>query len=107
MPRKPPRETPIERMFREASGYKMPALIRRILLRKPRPKFKRGFTKRHMLEFPDHKNCESYLCSDCDWRHDIRLFDINPGEFWTALGMFEMHDCFKHKPNKTPDSSQG
>jgi hypothetical protein len=41
MPRKPPRETPIERMFREASGYKMPASIRRILLRKPRPKLKR------------------------------------------------------------------
>jgi hypothetical protein len=40
MPRKPPRETPIERMFREASGYKMPASIRRILLRKPRPKLK-------------------------------------------------------------------
>jgi hypothetical protein len=34
MPRKPPRETPVERIFREVSGYKMPASIRRILLPK-------------------------------------------------------------------------
>jgi hypothetical protein len=37
MLRKPSQETPVERIFREVCGYKMPASIRRILLRKPRP----------------------------------------------------------------------
>ena len=40
MPRKPGRETPVERIFREVTGQKMPASIRRILLRKPKEKLK-------------------------------------------------------------------
>ncbi len=34
MPRKPPRETPVERIFREVTGNKMPAVVKRILLPK-------------------------------------------------------------------------
>jgi hypothetical protein len=37
MPHKP-RETPIERIFREVTGRKMPQSIKLILLRKPRAK---------------------------------------------------------------------
>jgi hypothetical protein len=38
MRHKPRRETPIERIFREVMGHKMPLAIRRVLLRKRRPK---------------------------------------------------------------------
>jgi len=37
MPLKPRHETPIERIFREVTGRKMPASVKRILLPKPRP----------------------------------------------------------------------
>jgi hypothetical protein len=40
MPLKPRRETPIERIFREVTGRKMPPAIKRILLRKPAVKGK-------------------------------------------------------------------
>jgi hypothetical protein len=40
MTRRPSRETPVERIFREVTGEKMPASIRRILLRKPKAKLK-------------------------------------------------------------------
>jgi hypothetical protein len=33
-----PRETPIERIFREVTGRQMPQSVKRILLRKPRAK---------------------------------------------------------------------
>ena len=39
MPKKPHRETPVERIFREVTGRKMPPSVRRILL--PRPTAKR------------------------------------------------------------------
>jgi hypothetical protein len=35
---KPQRETPIERIYREVMGHKMPLAIRRVLLRKRKPK---------------------------------------------------------------------
>jgi hypothetical protein len=38
MPKKPHRETPIERIFREVTGRKMPPSVRRILLPKRRTK---------------------------------------------------------------------
>jgi hypothetical protein len=38
MPRKPSRETPVERIYREVTGQKMPDSIKRILLRKPKIK---------------------------------------------------------------------
>jgi hypothetical protein len=38
MPHKPHRETPIERIYREVTGRKMPLAIRRVLLRKPKSK---------------------------------------------------------------------
>jgi hypothetical protein len=41
MPRKP-RETPIERIFREVTGREMPQSVRLILLRKPRAEPKEG-----------------------------------------------------------------
>jgi hypothetical protein len=34
------KETPIERIFRKVTGYKMPQSVRRILLRKPTSKRK-------------------------------------------------------------------
>ena len=34
MPKKPPRETPVERIYREVTGKKMPAVVKRILLPK-------------------------------------------------------------------------
>ena len=37
MPLKPRRETPIERIFREVTGRKMPATVKRVLLPKRRP----------------------------------------------------------------------
>jgi hypothetical protein len=37
MPLKPPRETPIERIYREVTGNKMPAVVKRVLLPKRRP----------------------------------------------------------------------
>ena len=37
MPLKPRRETPIERIYREVTGYKMPAAVKRELLPKRRP----------------------------------------------------------------------
>jgi hypothetical protein len=37
MPFKPRRETPIERIFREVTGRKMPATVKRVLLPKRRP----------------------------------------------------------------------
>jgi hypothetical protein len=40
MPHKPHRQTPIERIFREVTGHKMPQSVRRILLRKRRAKDK-------------------------------------------------------------------
>jgi hypothetical protein len=40
MLRRPRRETPIERIFREVTGRKMSAAIKRILLRKPTAKRK-------------------------------------------------------------------
>jgi hypothetical protein len=41
MVRHPPaRETPIERIYREENGKKMPDAIKRILLKIPRPKIK-------------------------------------------------------------------
>jgi hypothetical protein len=41
MPRKP-RETPIDRIYREVMGRDMPRPIKLILLRKPRAKTKKG-----------------------------------------------------------------
>jgi hypothetical protein len=38
MPHKPHRETPIERIYREVMGRKMALAVRRVLLRKRRPK---------------------------------------------------------------------
>jgi hypothetical protein len=38
MPHKPHRETPIERIYREVIGRKMPLAVRRVLLRKRKPK---------------------------------------------------------------------
>jgi hypothetical protein len=38
MPRRPHRETTIERIYREVMGRKMPPAIRHILLRKRKPK---------------------------------------------------------------------
>jgi hypothetical protein len=40
MPYKPQRETPIQRIFREVMGRKMPPSVMRILLRKRRAKTK-------------------------------------------------------------------
>jgi hypothetical protein len=40
MPHKPLRETPIERIFREVTGRKMPPSLKRILLRKRKAKAK-------------------------------------------------------------------
>ena len=40
VPRKPHFETPIERIFREATGRKMPPSVKRILLRKRKDKGK-------------------------------------------------------------------
>jgi hypothetical protein len=40
-PPSPARETPIERIYREVNGEKMPDAIMRILLKIPRPKIKR------------------------------------------------------------------
>ena len=37
MPFKPRRETPIERIYREVTGNKMPAVVKRVLLPKRRP----------------------------------------------------------------------
>ena len=37
MPLKPRRETPIERIYREVTGNKMPAVVKRVLLPKRRP----------------------------------------------------------------------
>ena len=37
MPLKPRRETPIERIYREVTGNKMPAVVKRLLLPKRRP----------------------------------------------------------------------
>jgi len=37
MPLKPCRETPIERIYREVTGNKMPAVVKRVLLPKRRP----------------------------------------------------------------------
>jgi hypothetical protein len=41
MPPKPRRETPIERIFREVTGRKMPPSVKRILLRKRKATRKR------------------------------------------------------------------
>jgi hypothetical protein len=38
MPRRPHRETTIERIYREVTGRNMPLAIKRVLLRKRRPK---------------------------------------------------------------------
>ena len=38
MPHKPHPETPIERIYREVMGRKMPLAVRRILLRKRKPR---------------------------------------------------------------------
>ncbi len=40
MPRKPHHETPIERIFREVTGRRMPTSVKRILLRKRKAKAK-------------------------------------------------------------------
>jgi hypothetical protein len=40
MPRKPKRETPIERIFREVTGRKMNLIEKRILLHNPKAKVK-------------------------------------------------------------------
>jgi hypothetical protein len=40
MPHKPRHETPIERIFREVMGHKMPLSVRRILLHKRKAKAK-------------------------------------------------------------------
>jgi hypothetical protein len=40
MPQKPNRETPIERIYREVIGQKMPQSIKRILLHTPKYKLK-------------------------------------------------------------------
>jgi hypothetical protein len=37
MPLKPRRETPIERIYREVTGNKMPSVVKRVLLPKRRP----------------------------------------------------------------------
>jgi hypothetical protein len=37
MPLKPRRETPVERIYREVTGNKMPAVVKRVLLPKRRP----------------------------------------------------------------------
>jgi hypothetical protein len=37
MPHKPRHETPIERIYREVTGNKMPAVVKRVLLPKRRP----------------------------------------------------------------------
>ena len=39
-PKTYPRRTLIERIYRDETGYKMPRVIKRILLRKPTPKRK-------------------------------------------------------------------
>jgi hypothetical protein len=38
MPHKPHRETPIERIYREVTGRKMPLAVRRVLLPKRKPR---------------------------------------------------------------------
>jgi AraC-like DNA-binding protein len=40
MPRKPNRETTVERIYREVTGQKMPQFIKRILLHKAKFKLK-------------------------------------------------------------------
>jgi hypothetical protein len=48
---------------------------------------------RKITAFPDNVNCQTYTCSDCDWRFDVRLYDGSSAEFWTAAREFEKHDC--------------
>jgi len=45
MPHKPPHETPIERIYREVTGNKMPAVVKCILLPKQR-------TEQQQMESP-------------------------------------------------------
>jgi hypothetical protein len=47
MPRKTLRETPIERIYREVTGHKMPYAVRIILQGKPGAKPKRQVRLRH------------------------------------------------------------
>ena len=47
---------------------------------------------RHILEFPSRQNCQSYRCSECGWRYDVRRFSASI-EVWFAQRNFEVHDC--------------
>jgi hypothetical protein len=64
---------------------------------------------RHMIEFPNRRNCQSYRCGDCGWRHDVRLFGHHPVEFWLATRSFEVHDCSKYRqpPMRRINQPQG
>jgi hypothetical protein len=52
---------------------------------------------RHIVEPTNGEKCQSYRCSACDWRYDVRRFSLASIEFWFAQRNFEVHECSAYK----------
>jgi hypothetical protein len=44
---------------------------------------------RHIVEPTNREKCQSYKCSECGWRYDVRRFSFASIEFWFAERNFE------------------